>query len=116
MKIIEQVSLDLNTNESFAITLHNIGSCLLNMNKHDEALKYLQRAMKIKKQVSLDLNTDKSFASTLHEIGRCLLNMNKYDEELKYLQRTMKIKEQVCWILIQIRVLLQHCMKLDAVY
>ena len=65
------------------------------MNKHDEALKYLQRAMKIKEQVSLDLNTDKSFASTLHEIGRCLLNMNKHDEALKYLQRAMKIQEQV---------------------
>ena len=55
------------------------------MNKHDEALEYLQRAMKIIEQVSLDLNTDKSFAITLHNIGNCLLNMNKHDEALKYL-------------------------------
>ena len=67
MKIKEQVSLDLNTNKSFAITLHEIGRCLLNMNKHDKALEYLQRAMKIKEQVSLNLNTHKSFAITLHE-------------------------------------------------
>ena len=72
-----------------------IGRCLLTMNKYDEALEYLQRAMKIKEQVSLDLNTDKSIAITLHEIGRCLLNMNKHNEALEYLQRAMKIKEQV---------------------
>ena len=41
MKIEEQVSLDLNTDKSFAITLHTIGRCLLDMNKHDEALEYL---------------------------------------------------------------------------
>ena len=86
MKIKKQVSLDLNTDKSFASTLHDIGRYLLNMNKHDEALKYLQRAMKIIEQVSLDLNTDKSFAITLHEIGRYLLNMNKHDQALKYLQ------------------------------
>ena len=77
MKIKEQVSLDLNTDKSFAITLHEIGRCLLGINKHNEALEYLQRAMKIQEQVSLDLNTDKSFAITLHTIGRCLLDMNE---------------------------------------
>ena len=60
MKIKEQVSLDLNTDKSFASTLHEIVYCLLNMNKHDKTLEYLQRAMKIKEQVSLDLDTNKS--------------------------------------------------------
>ena len=81
--------------EDFAITLHEIGCSLLNMNKHDEALEYLQRAMKIKELVSLDLNANESFAINLYSIGSCLLNMNKHDEALKYLQRAMKIKEQV---------------------
>ena len=87
--------IDFDIFESSAKTLHEIGCCLLNMNKHNEALEYLQRAMKIKEQVSSDLNTDKSFAITLHEIGRCLLNMNKHDEALEYLERAMKIKEQM---------------------
>ena len=85
---------DFDIDESFAITLHKIGRCLLDMNKHDEALEYLQQAMKIKEQVSLNLNTDKRFAITLHNIGRCLLDMNKHNEALEYLQRAMKIKEK----------------------
>ena len=84
-----------NFNKSLALTMHNIGHCLLKMNKHDEALEYLQQAMKIQEQVSLNLNTDENFARTLHEIGCCLLNMNKHDEALEYLQRAMKIKKQV---------------------
>ena len=89
-------SLDIEElDESLAIILHTIGRCLLDMNKHDEALEYLQRAMKIKEQVSLDLNTDKSFAITLHTIGCCLLGINKHNEKLEYLQRAMKIQEQV---------------------
>ena len=47
------MSLDLHTVKSFTLTLHEIGRCLLDMNKHDESLAYLQRAMKIKEQVSL---------------------------------------------------------------
>ena len=73
MKIKEQVSLDLNTDESFAAILHTIGSCLLDMNTHDKALEYLQRAMKIDKQVSLHLNTDESFAITVASPRRGLL-------------------------------------------
>ena len=42
MKIQEQVLLDLDTDESFATILHKIGHCLLNINKHVEALEYLQ--------------------------------------------------------------------------
>ena len=83
------------SDKNLATDLQTIGSDLLDMNKYDEALNYLQRARKIKKQVSLDLNKDESFAATLHEIGSCLFHMNKYDEALKYLQRAMKIKKQV---------------------
>ena len=50
----------VNTDESFAITLHTIGRFLLYMNKHDEALEYLKRARKIQEQVSLNPNTDKN--------------------------------------------------------
>ena len=103
-EIMKQFETDTNSNdkftdfdidESLAITFHEIGRCLLDMNKHDEALEYLQQTMKIYEQLSLDLNTDKIFATTLHNIGRCLLDMNKHDEAMKYLQRAMKIYEQV---------------------
>ena len=55
MKIEEQVLLDLTTDESFAITLHKIGRCLLDMNKHDEASEYLQQAIKIDEQAMLHM-------------------------------------------------------------
>ena len=51
------MSMDLNTDKNFPITLRNIGLCLLNINKHNQAMDYLQQAMKIKEQVLLDLNT-----------------------------------------------------------
>ena len=86
---------NFDTNESLPIILHYIGGCLFDMNKHDEALEYLQQSMKIKEQVSLDLNTDESFAITLFTIGSCLLDINKHDEALEYLQRARKIQEQV---------------------
>ena len=85
---------DFDTDKSLATTLHTIGYCLLDMNKHDEALEYLQQSMKIQEQASLDLSTNKSFATTLHNIGRCLLDMNKHDEALEHLQRALKIQEQ----------------------
>ena len=98
---MKQFETDTNSNNKFtdfyidgslATTLHTIGRCLLDMNKHNEALEYLQQAIKIDEQVSLDLNTDENFATTLHEIGRCLLEMNKHDEALEYLQQAMKIQ------------------------
>ena len=60
-----------------AITMHEIGRCLLNTNKHTEAMEYLEKALRIMKQISLDVDNDESVAITMHEIGRCLLNMNE---------------------------------------
>ena len=78
-----------------AKAFYEIGCCLLDMNKHDEAMEYLQRAMKIQKQMSLDLTIDKSFARTLHNIGRCLLDINKHNEALEYLQQAQIIYKNV---------------------
>ena len=97
-EVMKQFETATKSNKEFtdlAIILHRIGRCLLDMNKHNEALKYLQQAMKIQKQESLDHKTDKNLAITLHTIGSCFLHMNKHDEALEYLQQAMKIKEQV---------------------
>ena len=51
MKIREQISLDLNTDKNFSTTLHNIGHCLLDMNKHHDAFDYLQQMMKFEEKV-----------------------------------------------------------------
>ena len=57
------------------------------MNKHDEVLGYLQRAIKNKEQMSSDIIIEKSFIVALHEVGRCLVDMNNHDTAVKYFQR-----------------------------
>ena len=37
-----------------AVTMHEIGRCLCGMNKHTEAMEYLEKALQIEKQISLD--------------------------------------------------------------
>ena len=51
MKIVDKLLLNFNT-KNFPLTLHEIGRCLLKINKQIEALEYLQPVMKIYRQVS----------------------------------------------------------------
>ena len=84
MKIKKEVLLDLNTDESFAAILHTIGSCLLEINTHNEPLKYLQQAMKIDKQKSLHLNIDQSFTITIASPRRGLgLLYQRFDQTMR---------------------------------
>ena len=46
--IKKQISLDVDKDGSVAITMHEIGRCLLNINKHTEAMEYLEKALRIK--------------------------------------------------------------------
>ena len=55
------------------MTLHELGSCLVDMNQQTEALKYFQRALQIDEQATTNAETDRSLATTLHSLGRCLL-------------------------------------------
>ena len=48
-----------------AITMHEIGRCLLEMNKLTEAMEYLEKALQIKKLISLDVDKDKSVAKCM---------------------------------------------------
>ena len=64
---------DADIDTSLANTLHEIGRCLLEMNRATEALEYYNRALKIKEQATLNADIDTSLANTLHEIGQCLL-------------------------------------------
>ena len=61
------------------------------MNKHTEAMEYLEKALRIKKQIPLDVDKDGSVAITMHEIGRCLLDMNKHTEAMEYLEKALQI-------------------------
>ena len=78
--------------------MHEIGRCLLDMNEHDKALTYYERALQIKQQIkqraTTNAETDQSLAVTLHEIGRCLVDMNEHDEALKYYERALQIKQR----------------------
>ena len=71
--------------------MHEIGRCLLDMNKHTEAMEYLEKALQIEKQISLA----RMKVWLMHEIGRCLLdmNMNKHTEAMEYLKKALRIKQ-----------------------
>ena len=95
LKIQKQISLDVGMNESEAVTRHSIGCCLLEMNKHTEAIPYLEKALQIKKQTSLDVDRDENVAITMHAMGRCLLDMNKCTEAIEYLDKVLQIQKQI---------------------
>ena len=78
-----------------AHTMHEIGRCLLKMNKLTEAQEYLEKALQIEKQISLDVDKDESVTHTMHAIGRCLLKMNKLFEAIGLVVGLVKFSEGV---------------------
>ena len=95
LKIQKQISLDVDKDESVAITMHLIGTCLLHMNELVEAKEYLENALQIDKQISLDVDKDESVANTMHVIGSCLLRMNRFMEAKEYLEKALQIQKQI---------------------
>ena len=65
------------------------------MNKHTEAMEYLEKALQFDKQISLDVDKDKSVAITMNVVGTCLLNINKHTEAMEYLVKALQIKIQI---------------------
>ena len=78
-----------------AATLHELGRCLIGMNKLADAKDHLERSLNIKQRISCDIATDREVAVTLHEIGRCLVDMNKLADAQDHLERSLDIKQQV---------------------
>ena len=70
---------------------HKIGHCLNRLDKPEEALTYLNRALQIRKNLSLETKTNRKIALTLNEIALCYIDIRNYSEALTNLNRALEI-------------------------
>ena len=77
-----------------AIAFHEIGRCLIKMNRLNDAKDYLEKALKIK-QISKDIDFDKDIAFTLSEIDQYLIKTNRYTDAKAYLRKACRINQQM---------------------
>ena len=71
--------------------MHDIGRCLVEMNKLTDAKECWESALKIEQRTSNDVTTDRQVAVTLDDISKCLIEMNKHTHASEYLKRALKI-------------------------
>ena len=93
LKVYESKSIDKSGDYDVAMANHQIGYCLLQLNKPDRALSYLRRCLEIEENTTLNADTDRDVAITLHTIGWCHIDLHNYDEALTNLNRALEIKQ-----------------------
>ena len=59
-----------------AITLVELGRCLIKIDRYDEAKRCLDRSLQIQERISSDVDSDRGVAIALDELGRCLMKMH----------------------------------------
>ena len=89
------LSNDVVTNQLIAVTLNEIGHCLMKMLEFIDAKEYFERSLEIQKHVSNDDACDREIALTLYKIGQCLYWMNKFTDAKECLQKTLKIQHRI---------------------
>ena len=93
LDIYESKSIDNNRDCDVEWANHQIGWCLVKLNKPEEALIYLGRALEIVESLSHDVDSDREVATTLHNNGTCQCGLHKYDEALTNLNRALQIRQ-----------------------
>ena len=73
LKIQQRTSSDVTTDRQVAVTLHDIGRCLIEINEYIDTKDYLERVLKIQQRTSIDVADDRKVAYTIHDIGRCFI-------------------------------------------
>ena len=93
LKVYESKSIDKSGDYDVAMANHQIGYCLLELDKPDQALSYLRRCLEIDQNTTLNADTDRDVAHTLHKIGWCHIDLHNYDEALTNLNRALEIEQ-----------------------
>ena len=78
--MFKNISLDSRKDGKMGITLHNIGTCLMDVQQYDNALIYLKQSLEIYKSISPTQRKDGNVAMTLHYNRTCLMKMQQYDD------------------------------------
>ena len=76
LEIAKNTSQNIDVDHDIATVYHEIGFCYLNMDKHDEAKLWLEKALEIIKIISLDLAQDKCYEETLKIFVACNQDKN----------------------------------------
>ena len=84
-----------NADLDLANTYQKLGTCLLEVNKFQEALKYLENALKIKSEVVQYASADRELAEALYEVGRCSYFNGSYQNAKKNTERLLEIQKNI---------------------
>ena len=84
-------TLDEQNDGKIAIILNDIGNCLIEMQRYDDALICLKQSLQIRRNISLDERKDGNIAITLNNVGECLMAMQRYDDALIHLKQSLEI-------------------------
>ena len=93
LNVCESKSIEKIGDYDVAMANHQIGYCLLQLNKPDQALSYLRRCLEIEENTTLNADTDRSVATTLLNIGWCHIDLHNYNEALTNLNRALEIQQ-----------------------
>ena len=91
LEIYQNISLDERKDGNIAMTLNNVGLCLMEMQRYGDALIHLKQSLEIYTNISLDERKDNNIARTLNSVGNCLMEMQRYGDALDHLKQSFKI-------------------------
>ena len=95
LKMYRNVSLDEPKDGNIAMTLNNVGLCLMEMQRYGDALDHLKRSLEIYKNIWLDEPKDGNIAGTLNNVGLCWMKMQRYGDALIHLKQSLEIYRNI---------------------
>ena len=88
-------TLDERKESKIATILKNIGNCLVEMQRYDDALIHFKQSLEIHRNTSLVERKDGNIARTINNIGNCLTKMQRYDDALIHLKQSLEIHRNI---------------------
>ena len=85
------ISLDERKDHNIALTLNNVGLCLMEMQCYGDALIHFKQSLEIDRNISFDERKDRNIAITLNNVGWCLMKMQRYGDALTHLKQSLEI-------------------------
>ena len=95
IKIFQLTCLDQETDEELAIAFNQLGSVLVEIGQHNDALIYLKRSLEIQQKISGNFRKNGKVANILNNIGSCLMDMQQYNDALIHLKQSLEIYKNV---------------------
>ena len=96
LRIMEEATLDSDSDRKFAMILQGIGKSCLVLKKLKEAMFYSEKALQInKKHLCNDDDTDIFYLSSQYTIGECYAIMDNSAEAVDYFKNVLQVQESL---------------------